>query len=268
VAAGHRLTMPVAGTATFRFYGELNDFRPPQHRQAQVTYGFTDGQTVKDAIEALGVPHTEVVLVTVDGDAVSFGHRLNDHERVAVYPAFGALEPANTTRPPVPRPVRFVADVHVGTLARHLRLLGFDTRYDPNEHDEALAARAQDEERVLLTRDHGLLKRRIVTWGRFVRSDHPMEQAIDVVRHFELLDDVRPFGRCLECNGVPRPVAKEQIAHRLEPLTRQAFREFRLCPGCDRIYWRGSHHERLAAVVDEIRFGAARPAGEDELSTP
>jgi uncharacterized protein with PIN domain len=261
--------MPGGGTATFRFYGELNDFLPAARRQTQIPYGFSDGQSVKDAIEALGVPHTEVVLVTADGAAVPFGHHLNDHERVAVYPAFAALDPGGATaRPPVPRPVRFVADVHLGTLARHLRLLGFDTRFDPTAGDEELAATAHEEARVLLTRDHGLLKRRIVTWGRFVRSDHPIEQAVDVVRHLELLDDIRPFGRCLECNGMPAPVPEEQIEHRLEPLTRKAFREFRLCPGCDRIYWKGSHHDRLAAVLDEIRYGAARPPDEDDFSTP
>jgi len=260
---------PDDGTVTFRFYGELNDFLPAERRRVQSLYGFSDGQTVKDAIEALGVPHTEVVLVAIDGDAVTFGHRLAEHQRVAVYPAFGTLDPGGATaRPPVPRPVAFVADVHLGTLARHLRLLGFDTRFDPNEHDEALAAKAHDEARVLLTRDHGLLKRRIVTWGRFVRSDDPMEQAVDVVRHFELLDDVQAFGRCLECNDVPLPVGKRQIEDRLEPMTRKAFQEFRLCPGCDRIYWRGSHHERLTNVIDEIRYGAARPPEDNSnLST-
>jgi uncharacterized protein with PIN domain len=112
---------------------------------------------------------------------------------------------------------------------------------------------------VLLTRDRGLLKRRVVTHGRFVRSDHPMEQAVDVVRHLDLLDEIVPFGRCAECNAVPRPVGKDEIVDRLEPGTRQAFHEFRRCPGCDRIYWRGSHHDRLAALLDDIRSGAARP---------
>jgi uncharacterized protein with PIN domain len=258
-----------AHRATFRFYGELNDLLPAGWRQRTIPYRFPASPSVKDAIEALGVPHTEVALVVRDGEPVTFAHRLADGERIAVYPAFGTLAPSDESearlRPPLPRPVRFVADVHLGTLARSLRLLGFDTRFDPSRGaDEELAEIAAREDRVLLTRDRGLLRRRIVTYGRFVRSDVPLDQAIDVVRHFDLVDEAVTFGRCLACNAVPEPVAKRDIEDRLEPGTRRAFHEFRRCPGCERVYWRGSHHDRLVAVIDDIRFGASRPPAPGE----
>jgi uncharacterized protein with PIN domain len=241
--------------AVLRFYAELNDFLPREKRQRDVRYGFVVAPSVKDAIEALGVPHTEVDLILADGESVGFDHRLRDGEHVSVYPVFEAFDVAEHTRlRPAPlRNLRFVADVHLGTLARYLRLLGLDTLWDRDASDDELARVAARDGRVLLTRDRGLLKRKLVDRGLFVRDDDPVEQAVDLVTRLDLADRVSPFTRCTVCNGSLVHAHKASIAEQLEPRTLRDVDEFVQCTECGRIYWQGSHHARLRALVDEIR---------------
>jgi uncharacterized protein with PIN domain len=241
----------VAGTATFRFYAELDDLLAAERRGGDVRYPFTVAPTVKDAVEALGVPHTEVDAVVVDGRPADFGHRLGDGERIAVYPRFRRLDvgPVAKVRPPPLGTVRFVADVHLAALARYLRLLGFDTVCDPGSDDEDLAERSATEARVLLTRDRGLLKRSRVVHGLLVRADDPDEQLLEVVAALDLAGGARPFTRCMACNGVLDDVAPEAVADRVGARTLAAFDRFRRCRSCGRAYWEGSHHDRLRALV-------------------
>lgn len=252
--------MPVTAMAVarFRFYGELNDFLPPARRHAIFDYVFDRRASIKDVIEALGVPHTEPARIEVGGRVAGFGHILADRERVDVQP--GTASRGSDLRPPVPRPPRFVLDTHLGTLARYLRLFGFDSRYR-NDHDDAtLAAISAREGRILLTRDRALLKRGAVVHGRFLRADEPRRQLGDVFIHFSLADAAVPFQRCTRCNGLLRDVDKQHIADRLEPKTRRYYRRFRQCASCGQIYWRGSHFRHLAGLVEEMtgrRFHAA-----------
>lgn len=241
--------------AVLRFYAELNDFLPPDERQRDLPYEFVVAPSVKDAIEALGVPHTEVDLVLADGESVGFDHRLRDGEHVSVYPVFESFDVSehNRLRPVPLRQLRFVADVHLGTLARYLRLLGFDTLWDRDADDQALAMLAARDGRVLLTRDRGLLKRKLVERGLFVRDDDPFEQAVDVVTRLDLTGRVAPFTRCMVCNGELEHVDKASVLDRLQPRTRRDVDEFVQCTRCGRVYWEGSHHARLTGLVDEIR---------------
>lgn len=250
----------VAARATFRFYAELNDFLPPAHRQRDVPYTFFVAPSVKDVVEAFGVPHTEVDVVLVNGAPVGFDRRLADGDRVSVYPVFERLDVSDVTRlrPRPLRDIRFVADVHLGTLARRLRLLGFDTRFDRAWSDAALVDVAAGERRILLTRDRGLLKRRAVTHGLYVRDDDPRAQVVDVVRRLHLSGSIRPFTRCMACNGLLDDVDKAEVADRLEPRTRAAFDRFRRCRDCGRIFWEGSHHRRLRELVARVRVEGAR----------
>ncbi len=241
--------------AEFRFYEELNDFLPPARRKRDFTYAFHGRPAVKDAIEALGVPHPEVDLILVNGESVGFGHPLRDGDRVSVYPVFESLEIAGVTRLR-PRPLReprFILDVHLGRLARHLRLLGFDTRYANDAADAAIAAAAARQRRIVLTRDRGLLKLGAVTRGYWVRATAPRTQLAEVIRRFQLQERIRPFTRCLECNGALRPADKAAVAHRLPPRTRRYYDTFAECPRCRRIYWPGSHYRRLAEFVKGIQ---------------
>ncbi len=238
----------------FRFYEELNDFLAPQRYKRAFVYTFERRAPVKDAIEALGVPHTEVDLILVNGASVGFSQRLSDGDRVSVYPVFESLDitPLIRLRPKPLRRTRFVVDVNLGRLARYLRLLGFDTWYRNDYRDRELAELAGREGRILLTRDRRLLHHAQVTHGYFVRATHPQAQVREVFRRLDLYRAARPFHRCTLCNAPVAPVAKEAIWDRLPPKTRHACDEFQICRGCGAIYWKGSHYENMAQFVQEI----------------
>ena len=242
-------------TATFRFYAELNDFLPARSRQRDVDHAFAAGTSVKDAVEALGPPHTEVDLILVNGTSVGFAHRLRDGDRVSVYPVFESFDVAGLSplREIPLRDLRFVADVHLGKLARLLRLLGFDVTWSATASDRDIAETSAAQHRVALTRDRGLLKRRRIDRGLFVRQDDPLEQLIDVVSRLDLGRRLAPFTRCMSCNGRLVTVEKDEVDAMLPPVTRARVEHFTRCASCGRVYWRGAHHAALQRVVDDVR---------------
>lgn len=236
----------------FRFYEELNDFLPEEQKKIAFSFRFTGTPSVKDSIEALGVPHTEVDLIMVDGKSVTFHHLLRGGERVAVYPVFEALDISalQHLRPGPLRETRFILDVHLGKLARYLRLAGFDSVYNQELEDPQLAEISQKEERILLTRDVGLLKRKMVTRGYWVRSQDPKIQLREVIQRFDLT--LQQFlGRCAECNGEIKAIAKEAIEDRLEANTRKYYNDFFICTSCGNIYWRGTHVQGIARLFSQ-----------------
>jgi uncharacterized protein with PIN domain len=240
---------------SFRFYEELNDYLPPDLRKRPIERDITGTPSVKDAIESFGVPHTEIDLILVDGRSVRFDRRLRGGERVAVYPEFERFDitPIHRLRPRPLRESRFVADVHLGTLARYLRLLGFDTRYDNGLDDADLASITARERRILLTRDVGLLKRRAVVRGHWLRSRDPEEQLEEIVAALHLRRALRPFTRCMACNGRLAVVARADVAARVPLRVHRRFRAFRRCRDCGRVYWRGTHFSRLQRLVYRLR---------------
>jgi uncharacterized protein with PIN domain len=241
-------------SAEFRFYAELNDFLPRSRRGTSFVHRFFGSPSVKDAIESLGVPHAEVDLILADGESVGFSFGLRDGVRVAVYPVFESIDvgPLTRVRPAPLRDLRFVLDGHLGRLARHLRMAGFDVLWRREAADEELASISAAERRVLLTRDRGLLKRSAVTHGYFVREVEPARQLAEVVRRFDLARAVAPFRRCLRCNDLLEPVPKEAVAERLPPRVRERHDDFRRCPACGRIYWAGTHHRRMTRLLEDV----------------
>jgi len=181
--------------AEFRFYEEPNDYLSASRRKRSFTHTFAGAPAIKDIIEALGAPHTEIDLIIVDGRSVRFSHRLRGGERVAVYPMFERFDirSLHKLRPKPLRRTRFVADVHLGRLARYLRLLGFDTLYSRKLDDRSLVAISVRERRILLTRDVGLLKHRMLTRGYWVRTTDSDRQVEEIVHAFSLKKDLRPF---------------------------------------------------------------------------
>ncbi len=230
-----------------RFYAELNDFLPLHRRGRSFLHFFWGTPSVKDVIESLGPPHTEIELVLVDGETVGWGHRLHGGERVAVFPVFEELDvrPLLRLRDTSLRRLKFVVDGHLGRLARYLRLLGFDTWYEPDAQDAVLALRCAAEGRVLLTRDRGLLKRSLVERGYCVRSTDPSHQRREVMGRFHLERDARPFTRCLRCNPPLKSLPVASVGGRVPPRVAASFSAFWSCAGCGRVYWRGSHYEAL-----------------------
>jgi uncharacterized protein with PIN domain len=255
--------------AFFRFYAELNDFLPIPQRQTPFHHAFEGRVSIKDMIESLGVPHTEVDLILVGGQPVDFDYLVQDGDRISVYPVFESLDVSSLTRlrPEPLREPRFVLDTHLGKLAHYLRLLGFDTWYDNGYEDDELARISSQEKRILLTRDRGLLKRSVVTHGYCVRGTNPRRQLVEVLRRFDLFEAVQPFRRCIRCNGLLEPVSKEAILHRLPPKTREYYDEFRRCQACDQIYWKGSHFQRMQQFVERVleRGGLAESAAELDI---
>jgi uncharacterized protein with PIN domain len=239
----------------FRFYEELNDYLPPDLRKRSFTRAVSGVPSVKDAIESMGVPHTEIDLILVDGRSVGFGHRLRGGERIAVYPVFERFDitPLHRLRPKPLRNPRFVVDVHLGTLARYLRLLGFDTVYGNDLSDPELARLAARQRRILLTRDVGLLKRKTVTRGHWLRSRDPERQIEEVVAALQLRRLIRPFTRCLICNALLDRMDRADALGRVPARVYRRFRVFIRCRGCGRIYWRGTHYRRLQRLVAQVR---------------
>jgi uncharacterized protein len=239
------------GHATIRFYAELNDLVRSERRFRDSEVEFAGSPAVKDVIESLGVPHGEIDLLLLNGRSAAFGDRLRDGDRVAVYPAFEAFDIAELTSvgaAPLREP-RFVLDGHLGRLAAYLRMLGFDVLWQPQRSDADLARISADERRVLLTRDLGLLKRAQVTHGLFVRATAPEEQLLEIVERLHLQRLARPFTRCLRCNSALEQVELVAIESELPPRVRERVREVRRCAGCGKLYWAGTHHDRMRALI-------------------
>ncbi len=245
-------------SVTIRFYEELNDFLPPALRKRPFTVAFVPGCTAKAIVEDQGVPHTEVDLLLVNGESVDFSYRLCDADRISVYPVFESWDIAGLSRVrPVPlREPRFVLDVHLGKLARLLRMFGFDAAWSGTVDDEDLVRAARREKRIILSRDRGLLKRRLVTHGYLVRGSDPRDQVAEVIRRFDLSRAVHPFGRCMRCNEPLVPCEKNAALPLVPEVVGTMYSAFSRCPSCHRVFWKGSHWERMkklaAEVLDEL----------------
>jgi len=262
-------------TATFRFYDELGDFLPRARRGRDFATPCARAATVKHMVEALGVPHTEVRLILVNGESSGFERLLAEGDRVAVYPAFATLDVQPLSR--VPRlqsgegqgAPRFVADAHLGGLARLLRMAGFDTLYDNHYGDDEIVAIAAEEDRVVLTRDRELLKRRAVLHGCYLHAIRQAAQFRELFDRLGLAASARPFSLCLHCNLALRAVDKATVLDALPPSVRELHDEFNTCDACRRVFWKGSHHKRMCALLDAVTAGAtpaipATPATDGE----
>ena len=241
--------------AELRFHAELRDLLVRERESGSLTHTFREPGSVKDVIESYGVPHTEVKIIFANGESVDFSYQVVDGDHISVYPVFESFDvsPLMRVRPEPLREIRFVLDGHLGTLARRLRLLGFDCAYLNPISDEELVDISVGDRRTLLTRDVGLLKRSAVTHGYLVRSTETREQVREVVRRFQLIDRIEPFTRCPACNGVLERVEKEAVLDRLPAMTRQLYDDFTSCADCAKVYWRGAHHGQLDRNVAEAR---------------
>jgi len=237
--------------AEFIFYGELNDFLQHDQRERPIWLTFGDRQSVKHLFESLGVPHTEVGQVKAVGIEKDFSYLVQDGDKIEVSP----FEQDQLDLTVAPERAAFLLDLHLGKLARMLRILGFDTWYRNDYEDEELVELAASGKRILLTRDRRMLMNRRVQWGYCVRSLIPREQAAEIIRRYHLQQMITPFRRCSHCNTVLAPEKKERLLDRLEPLTRQYFDEFHICPNCGQIYWKGSHFERLEEFIRQSGGG-------------
>ena len=243
--------------ATLRCYEELNDFLPHALRRRDISLHFEPPAPVRHLVETVGVPHTEIELVLRNGESVDLEARVEDGDRLAVYPVFESFDVAPLVRlrtAPLREP-RFLADAHLGRLARDLRLLGFDAVFANDLGDDALAHLAAAEHRILLTRDRQLLMRREVTHGCYLRAARPEEQLAYLVRRLQLCRLFRPFTRCTACNTPVEAVGREAVAAQLPPGVRRLHDDFWRCGGCGRVYWQGSHWRAMAGRIARLCDG-------------
>ncbi len=246
-------------TVTIRFYEELNDFLPKDKKKVAFTLCWKGKRSVKDLIESLGVPHVEVDLILVNGISVGFDYIVQNDDYISVYPVFERFEISTTTRlrPQSLRTPAFICDVHLRKLVKYLRLFGFDVLYDETWDDKDLAQIAAQQKRILLTRDRQLLMRKIVDRGLIVRNTSPQKQIAEILDRLDLWDRVNPFSRCMMCNG---KVAKlynnteefEKEKPRIPPGVLSWCNKYYKCTQCGRIYWEGSHYEKLTKKIETI----------------
>lgn len=230
-------------TVVLTFDSNLTPLLPQALRGHPVARAWADGATLKHAIEALGVPHTEVGQVLVDGRPMALEAMLPARGYIAV----SAAEPLLPTAP-----LHFLCDAHLGATARLLRMAGFDTAYDNNYADAAIEALANGEDWIVLSRDRELLKRRGIRRGAFIRAREPQAQMREIVMRLRLADVARPFSRCLECNVPLRMLRPEEASASVPPRVRERQRLFSTCDVCRRVYWPGSHWARMNAVLADM----------------
>lgn len=241
-----------------RCYAELNDYLPEGRRQRDWDLPLLGAATVGWLIAGLGIPSASVEVVLVNGASSGLDHDLRDGDCISLYPVFESFDatPLLCLRAQPLRRVRFVADAHLGRLARYLRLLGFDTLFENDPGDAELARISAQEGRILLTRDRCLLKRRGLSHALRIPAVRPREQLVYIVDRLDLYRLFRPFTRCTVCNGMLHEVDKEIPDLPLPPRVRAAFETFQRCEGCGRVYWQGSHYDRLRALVAQVAAGA------------
>lgn len=242
-------------TIYLRFYEELNDFLPEERKKKRFTHDFFNRTSVKDLIESLGVPHTEVDLILVNGKSVNFKYLIHDGDDISVYPVFESFDITEVQhlRPKPLRKPKFVADVHLGRLTRYLRMMGFDVSYKNNFDDDEIVRVSLKEKRAILTKDRGILKRRDVTHGFWIRSTKVEEQAKEVLSRFDLKKEIKEFSRCIECNDSLKSIKKETIIKQLPPKVAAAQNEFYKCPSCNKIYWKGTHYQQMLSFIKSLK---------------
>jgi len=239
---------------TFRFYAELNDFLPPKRKQIAFVQAFKTPVTVRETIESLGIPLSEVDMILVNETAVDFEYQLSESDYISVYPVFETLDVSSSTkvRKTALRTSLFVVDAHLGKLAKYLRMLGFDTLYRSDIGDDEIISVAVREKRIILTRDKPLLRSKEISHGYFVRSIERHEQLREVVNKFDLKSQFKSFTRCMTCNTSLVKADKEEIRHKVEKDIFRIFNEFFYCEHCDKLYWKGSHFKRMEAYIRNL----------------
>jgi hypothetical protein len=239
---------------TFRFYEELNDFLPKHRRKTDFEATFKGKRSIKDMIEALGVPHTEIDLILVNGNSVDFNYILQAEDRVSVYPVFESLNITNVTRlRKIPlRRNKFIADINLGDIVKYMRVLGLDLYYDPLLSTREIIEISKRENRVILTKSRKLLKFKDVSHGIFIRPGTTTEQIRRIIDFLDIKDKIKPFSRCLRCNTRLNIVRKEKIIDRIPPKTKEFCNKYVQCRSCNKIYWKGTHFIGMEKVVRQI----------------
>jgi uncharacterized protein with PIN domain/sulfur carrier protein ThiS len=237
-----------------RFYEELNDFLPKARQKKTFLCEFTGNPSIKDLIESVGVPHSEIDLILVNGKSVNFNYSVQDGDKISVYPVFESLDISEVQhlRAMPLRNTKFVVDVQLGVLAKYLRMLGFDALFKNNFSFEELIKFSLDERRTILTKNGELLKRKEIIQGYFVRNNLPKNQIKEILSRFDLVKNIKEFTRCLVCNSLLETINKNEIEYLLPPKVKESKNEFWICKTCNKIYWKGTHYLNMEKMIENV----------------
>ena len=250
-------------SCTVRFHGTLNDFLPADLRNKPFYHHFFLNPSVKDLIESLNVPHVEVDDIWINGEICDFFRKISNGDIIEVFHGNYEIREdgkndSQINTPPIhllprlPEDIAFILDVHLGKLARNLRLLGFDCAYRNDFNDDEIISISEKTNRILLTRDIQMLKNFRVKYGYFLRSTDHRQQTEEILNRFQIKEKIRLMSRCSVCNGHIHEVPKDKIISQLEPETERFFNEFFQCDVCGKVYWKGSHYERMQGLIAQI----------------
>ncbi len=239
--------------ASFQFFGQCQDFIGEDLHDKPIEYAFNDKPSIKDAVEALGVPHPELGAIKVNQHYVDFNYALNDGDEVSVFPLPYQDESVALLYMPK-QGATFLLDVHLGGLARYLRIAGFNCLFETKDHGDALLAEvAAKENLTLLTRDIGLLKRAKVKYARWVRNVLPEAQFKEIVEHYQLAGQFKPMTRCVKCNGAINSVTKQSVKDEVPKGVLEWQDDFSRCNCCEQVYWKGTHYDKINDILANVR---------------
>ncbi len=234
-----------------RLYGNLINLS--KIKEKNFTFEFTVSTSVKDIVESLGIPHTEVSLVLVDDKSVGWNFNPSNNSRISYYPFFYAIDISKISKVYYKvEKLKFICDVHLGRLSKYLRMLGFDCYYKNDLSDEDIIQLSLREKRIILTMDRGILKNKKVTYGLLIRSKDIFEQTKEAVDRFNLYSKIKPLTRCLECNKKLKKISRKTASKTFPYLKDKYYKEFYLCPACNKIYYKGSHYERMKKILKDF----------------
>jgi len=234
-----------------RFYGGLNDFISIDKRHLPIRKVYLGSPTVKDLIESVGVPHVEIFLIVVEGNIVTLEFKPQPFSRISCYPRFYSIDIKSCSLiPREPIPPKFVLDVHLGKLASYLRLHGFDSLYCNSYSDDEILNIALSDNRIILTRDKGILRNGTAIFGYFVRNTNPRSQLKEVIAYFDISEYIDPFSRCSLCNGLIEAISREEVEGVVEDNTYRYYSSFYRCSRCNQIYWEGMQFVRIDRMIN------------------
>lgn len=237
-------------SAIFKFYDELNFFVEKSKKFTDITYQFDGNPSVKDCIEAIGIPHVEVEAIKINNAFVDFNKKISANDFVEVFSMNSEIDFSHSIklRPDIEE-IKFIVDANIGKMTKNLRMFGFDTHYDFDLPDKEIVNLAEREKRIILSRDVGLLKRKNAIYGYFVRSTNIEEQISEVIKRYKLYNLFNPLTLCLECNGFIKPIDKSEVGASLDEGVLKDYDEFFKCDNCNKFFWKGSHYDKMVESV-------------------
>ena len=239
---------------SIRCYAELNDFLPPNRVFVIFPLSLPPHSLLKDIANKIGIPTSLIDLILVNNKPVPLSYHVEENDRVAFYPVFETFDISSVTivRDNPLRQPKFILDVHLGKLAHHLRMFGFDTLYQNNLTKESFIAISRNENRILLSRSKSLLTNETLTRTHLIKNTDPCLQLFEVLEWFDLYSLASPFTRCIECNSTLHLVEKEEVLPYIPQKVKDWCNEYQACSSCDRIYWKGSHYQHMNMFVQNI----------------